>query len=93
MKKKYHQTLNKTPVSTCLNISGGNHTLETVEILVCLLATGINITSNFSPQTQPTNITLANSCYNGLSRQSKSKALLQRTKNKLYKSLIVHVLV
>ncbi|XP_054089974.1 putative uncharacterized transposon-derived protein F52C9.6 isoform X1 [Zeugodacus cucurbitae] len=73
------------------HVTVDSHNFEVVDNFV-YLGTSINNTNNVSLEIQR-RITLANRCYFGLSRQLNSKVLSRRTKIKLYKSLIIPVLL
>ncbi|WP_215796742.1 hypothetical protein, partial [Vibrio anguillarum] len=92
-KTKYLLSSNKQSAHSRLgsHVTVDSHNFEVVDNFV-YLGTSINNTNNVSLEIQR-RITLANRCYFGLSRQLKSKVLSRRTKIKLYKSLIIPVLL
>ncbi|XP_054086050.1 putative uncharacterized transposon-derived protein F52C9.6 isoform X2 [Zeugodacus cucurbitae] len=92
-KTKYLLSSNKQSAHSRLgsHVTVDSHNFEVVDNFV-YLGTSINNTNNVSLEIQR-RITLANRCYFGLSRQLKSKVLSRRTKIKLYKSLIIPVLM
>ncbi|XP_054085666.1 LINE-1 retrotransposable element ORF2 protein isoform X1 [Zeugodacus cucurbitae] len=92
-KTKYLLSSNKQSAHSRLgsHVTVDSHNFEVVDNFV-YLGTSINNTNNVSLEIQR-RITLANRCYFGLSRQLNSKVLSRRTKIKLYKSLIIPVLL
>ncbi|XP_054089770.1 LINE-1 retrotransposable element ORF2 protein isoform X1 [Zeugodacus cucurbitae] len=92
-KSKYLLSSSKQSAHSRLgsHVTVDSHNFEVVDNFV-YLGTSINNTKNVSLEIQR-RITLANRCYFGLSRQLNSKVLYRRTKIKLYKSLIIPVLL
>ncbi|XP_049315624.1 uncharacterized protein LOC125779109 [Bactrocera dorsalis] len=92
-KTKYLLSSNKQSSHSRLgtHVTVDSHNFEVVDNFV-YLGTSVNTTNNVSLEIQR-RITLANRCYFGLSRQLRSKVLSRQTKTKLYKSLIIPVLL